>query len=98
MIPDVIGVVGLVFLSLCIGIEVCDGQGVGVKSPNRDILLFARAVCHLFALVSAHDLPPICLVEKFSKPLSTVINFNYRDMRSVGQLWSTSGQLSYRKL
>ena len=54
MIPDEIGVVGLALLGLCIWIEVGDGHGVGIQSPQRNVFLFQGAVCGLFALVSAH--------------------------------------------
>jgi len=33
MIPDEVGMIGLALLDQCIGIEVCDGHGIGVKSP-----------------------------------------------------------------
>ena len=38
MIPDEVGVIGLALLGLHIGIEVCNGQGVGVHSPSLEIL------------------------------------------------------------
>jgi len=36
MIPDEVGVIGLALLGLRIGVEVCDGHGVGVQSPQRN--------------------------------------------------------------
>ena len=36
MIPDEIGAVGLALLGLSISVEVSDGQGVGVQSPQRN--------------------------------------------------------------
>ena len=36
MIPDKVGVVCLALLGLRIGVEVCDGHGIGVKSPQRN--------------------------------------------------------------
>ena len=54
MIPDEVGVVGLALLDLSIGVEVGDGHGVGVQSPQRNVFLFQWAVCGLLALVSAH--------------------------------------------
>ncbi len=54
MISDEVGMVGLALLGLRIGIEVGDSHGVGVKSPQRNVFLFQRAVCGLFAHVSAH--------------------------------------------
>ena len=54
MIPDEVGMVRLALLSLCIGIEVGDGQCIGVQSPQRNVFLFQWAVCGLLALVSAH--------------------------------------------
>ena len=54
MIPDEVGVVGLAILDLSIGVEVGNGHGVGVQSPQRNVFLFQGAVCSLFALVSAH--------------------------------------------
>ena len=54
MIPDEVGVVGLAFLNLSIYIEVCDGHGVGIQSPQRNVFLFQWTVCHLFTFVSAH--------------------------------------------
>ena len=54
MIPDEVCVVGLALLGLRIGIEVRDGHGVGVQSPQRNVFLFQGAVCGLFALISAH--------------------------------------------
>lgn len=55
MIPDKVGMVGLAFLGLRIGIEVSDGHGVGVQSPQRNVFLFQGAVCSLFTCISAHD-------------------------------------------
>lgn len=40
MIPDEVGMVGLALLGHRIGIEVCDGHSIGVKSPDRNIFLF----------------------------------------------------------
>ena len=54
MIPDEVGMVGLTLLGLRIGIEVCDGHGVGVKSPQWNVFLFQETVCSLFTFVSAH--------------------------------------------
>ena len=54
MISDKVGMVGLALLGLRIGIEVCDGQGVGVKSPQRNVFLFQWAVCVLITCISAH--------------------------------------------
>jgi len=54
MIPDEVCVVGLALLGLRIGIEVRDGHGVCVQSPQWNVFLFQGAVCGLFALVSAH--------------------------------------------
>ena len=36
MIPDEVGVVGLALLGLRIGLEVGDGNGVGIQSPQRN--------------------------------------------------------------
>ena len=36
VIPDEVSMVGLALLGLRIGIEVCDGQCVGVQSPQRN--------------------------------------------------------------
>ena len=58
MIPDEVGVIGLDLLGLSIGIEMCDGQSVGVQSPQRNVFLFQWAVCGLFTCVSAHKNPP----------------------------------------
>lgn len=44
MIPDEIGVVGFALLVLRIGIEMGDGQGVGVQLPQRNVF-FQGAVC-----------------------------------------------------
>ena len=55
MIPDEVGMVSLAFLGLCIGIEVCDGHGVSVKTPQRNAFLFQEAICDLFTCISAHD-------------------------------------------
>ena len=57
-IPDEVGVIGLDLLGLSIGIEMCDGQSVGVQSPQRNVFLFQWAVCGLFTCVSAHKNPP----------------------------------------
>ena len=38
VIPDEVGCVSLDLLSLCIGVEVSDGYGVGVHSPPLEIL------------------------------------------------------------
>lgn len=54
MIPDEVGVVGLALLGLRIGIEVSNGHGIGVKSPQRKKFLFQLIVSGLFALISAH--------------------------------------------
>lgn len=40
MIPDEVDMVGLAFLGLCIGIEVRDGHGVSVKTPQRNVFIF----------------------------------------------------------
>ena len=55
MIPDEIGVVSLALLVLRIGIEFGDGHCVCVKSPQRNVFPFQRAVCGLFTLVSTHN-------------------------------------------
>ena len=55
MIPDEVGMVGLAFLGLCIGIEVRDGHGVSVKTPQRNVFIFQGAICGLFTCISAHD-------------------------------------------
>ena len=54
MIPDKVGVVCLALLGLRISVEVCDGHGVGVKSPHRNVFLFQWIIGGPFALVSAH--------------------------------------------
>ena len=54
MIPYEVSGIGLAFFGLCIGIEVCNGHGIGVQSPQRNVFLFQGAVCGLFTLVSAH--------------------------------------------
>lgn len=71
MIPDVVGVVGLAFLSERVGIEVGNCHGVGVKSPNWHILLFLRVICDLFALVSAHKF--ILHIEISYKGMSDIV-------------------------
>ena len=53
MIPDEVGIVSLALLDLRIGIEVGDGQCVGVQSPQRNVFLFSGlyAVCSLLYLL-----------------------------------------------
>ena len=53
MIPDEVGVVGLALLGLRIGVEVCDGHGVGIQSPQRNVFFFRGlyAVCTLLYLL-----------------------------------------------
>ena len=52
MIPDEVGVVGLALLSLRVRIEVCEGHGVGVQLPQRNVFLFQGAVsCSLVYLL-----------------------------------------------
>ena len=51
MIPDEVGVVGLALLGLRIGIEVSDGHGIGIKSPQRNVFLFQLIVCGLLYLL-----------------------------------------------
>lgn len=58
MIPDEVGGIGLALHVLRIGIEMVDGHGVGVQSPQRNVFLFQGAVCGLFTCVSAHKNPP----------------------------------------
>ena len=58
MIPDEIGAVGLALLGLSISVEVSDGQGVGVQSPQRNVFLFQEAVCGLFASYICSYCPP----------------------------------------
>ncbi len=54
MIPDEVSGIGLAFLGLRVGIEVCDGHGIGVQLPQWNVFLFQGAVCGLFALISTH--------------------------------------------
>ena len=54
MIPDEIGVVGLALLGLSISIEVRNGYGVGVQSPQWNVFLFQWVIYGLFTCVSAH--------------------------------------------
>lgn len=54
MISDKVGGVCLAFLGLHNSIEVSNGHGVGIQSPQRNVFLFQGAVCGLFTLISAH--------------------------------------------
>ena len=54
MISDKVGGVCLAFLGLHNSIEVSNGHGVGIQSPQRNVFLFQWAVCGLFTLISAH--------------------------------------------
>lgn len=54
MIPDEVGGIGIVLLGLRIGVEVCDYHLICVDFPYRHMFLFQRAICNLFAFVSAH--------------------------------------------
>lgn len=62
MITDEVGVIGLALLSLRIGVEVGNGHGIGVKSPQRNVFLFQGTVCGLFAYISAHGYYLRCYV------------------------------------
>ena len=55
MIPYEVSGIGLAFFGLRIGIEVCNGHGIGVQSPQRNVFLFQWAVCGLFTFVSTHS-------------------------------------------
>ena len=67
MIPDKVGGVDLAFLNLSISIEVSDGHGVGVQSPQRNVFLFQGVVCGLFALVSAHKNILLLIVQMYQR-------------------------------
>ena len=54
MIPDEVSGIGLDLLGLRIGIEVCNGHGIAVQSPQRNVFLFQWAVCVLITCISAH--------------------------------------------
>lgn len=54
MTPDEDGVIGLALLGLSVNVEVGDGHGIGVQSPQRNVFLFHWAVCGLLTYVSAH--------------------------------------------
>lgn len=61
MIPDEVGMVRLALIGLCISIEVGDGHGVGIKSPQRNVFLFQWIVSGLFTLISAHGITSVML-------------------------------------
>ena len=63
MIPDEVSTVCFAFLGLSVSIEVSDGHGVGVKSPQRNGFLFQGVVCGLFTCVSAHNSHPLISAE-----------------------------------
>lgn len=75
MIPDEVGGVGLAFLNLRIGIEVCDGHDVGVKLPQRNVFLFQWAVCGLFTLVSAHKNFLLLIVQMYQQATIKIRSF-----------------------
>ena len=54
MIPNEIGAVCLALNSERIRVDVSNGYGVGIQSPQRNVFLFQRIVNGLFAFVSAH--------------------------------------------
>lgn len=99
MIPDVVSVVGLMFLSKHISVKMYDSYGVSVKSPQRNVFLLQKIVGSLFALVYAHNIIPLLYsVEIFSKSHTTVIKIKQSYARCWSTVWSTFGQLSYNKL
>ena len=75
MIPDEVGVVGLALIGLRIGIEVRDGHSVGVKLPQRNVFLFQRAVCGLFACISAHKKILLLIVQMYQRVVIKIGSF-----------------------
>ena len=76
MIPDKVGVVCLALLGLRISVEVCDGHGVGVKIPKRNVLLFQRKENGQYALETTQGYYLRCYCGESSQQLSPRFSFN----------------------
>ncbi len=56
IILDEVGVINLALYDERIGVEVRDGHGVDIQSPQRNVFLFQWIVCGLFVFVYTHNI------------------------------------------
>ena len=75
MIPDKVGVVGFALLGLCIGVEVGNGYGIGVQSPQRNWFLFQWVIYGLFTFVSAHKNILLLIVQMYQRAVIKIRSF-----------------------
>ena len=75
MLPDKVSIVDLALIDLRIGIEVCNGHGVGIQSPLWNIFLFQWVINGLLALVSAHKNILLLIVQMYQRAVIKIGSF-----------------------